>query len=87
MRRPGWSRCAQSDGVDIAFVANQYSLQRSRCATTLIGTGKSRHLRSAVDALEEPLDEQLLAELLAMRPPVGERTWPSGLPENSAEVG
>ena len=74
-------------GVDIAFVANQYSLQRSGCATTLIGTRKLHHLRSALDALEEPLDEQLLAELLAMRPPVGERTWPSGLPENSAEVG
>jgi aryl-alcohol dehydrogenase-like predicted oxidoreductase len=80
------SLCAEH-GVDIAFVANQYSLQRSRCATTLIGTGKSHHLQSAVDALEEPLDEQLLAELLAMRPPVGERTWPSGLPENGAEVG
>ena len=80
------SLCAER-GVDIAFVANQYSLQRSRCATTLIGTGKSHHLQSAVDALEEPLDEQLLAELLAMRPPVGERTWPSGLPENSADVG
>ena len=77
------SLCAKR-GVDIAFVANQYSLQRSRCATTLIGTGKSRHLRSAVDALEEPLDEQLLTELLAMRPAMGERTWPSGLPENSA---
>ena len=77
------SLCAER-GVDIAFVANQYSLQRPRCATTLIGTAKSRHLRSAVDALEEPLDEQLLAELLAMRPTVGERTWPSGLPENSA---
>jgi hypothetical protein len=33
------------------------------------------------------LDEQLLAELLAMRPSVGERAWPSGLSENSAEVG
>jgi hypothetical protein len=33
------------------------------------------------------VDEQLLTELLAMRPPVGERTWPSGLPEKSAEVG
>jgi L-galactose dehydrogenase len=80
------SLCARR-GVDIAFVANQYSLQRSGCATTLIGTRKSHHLRSALDALEEPLDEQLLAELLAMRPPVGERTWPSGLPENSAAAG
>jgi L-galactose dehydrogenase len=80
------SLCAQR-GVDIAFVANQYSLQRSGCATTLIGTRKSHHLRSALDALKEPLDEQLLAELLAMRPPVGERTWPSGLPENSAAAG
>jgi aryl-alcohol dehydrogenase-like predicted oxidoreductase len=75
--------CAERQ-VDISFVANQYSIQRSGCATTLIGTGKSRHLRSAVAAVETPLDDELIAELLALRPPAAERTWPSGLPENIA---
>jgi L-galactose dehydrogenase len=70
-------------GADIAFVANQYSIQRCGCVTTVIGTSKSHHLRSAVAAAETPLDEDLLHELLALRPPVEERTWTSGLPENN----
>lgn len=70
-------------GVDVAFVANQYAIQRSGCATTLIGTGRSHHLRSAVAAADAPLDETLVAELLALRPPVEERSWVSGLPENN----
>lgn len=70
-------------GVDVAFVANQYSIQRSGCATTLIGTGKSGHLRSAVAATDMELDEGLLDDLLALRPSVGERTWTSGLAENN----
>jgi L-galactose dehydrogenase len=70
-------------GVDVAFVANQYAIQRSGCATTLIGTGRSRHLHSAVTAAETPIDDALVAELTALRPPMGERTWSSGLPENN----
>jgi len=70
-------------GVDVAFVANQYAVQRSGCATTLIGTGRSQHLRAAVAAVESPVDEALLAELVALRPPPGERSWSSGLAENN----
>jgi L-galactose dehydrogenase len=70
-------------GVDIAFVANQYAVQRSGCATTVIGTARSAHLRSAVAAADAPLDEVLVAELLALRPPTEHRCWSSGLPENN----
>jgi L-galactose dehydrogenase len=76
------ARCAEH-GVDPAFVANQYSTQRSGCATTVIGTAKSRHLAAAVEAAETPLDEDLVAELVALRPPVGRRQWTSGLPDNN----
>ena len=62
-------------GVDIAFVANQFAVQRSGCATTLIGTAKSHHLRSAVDAVDAPLDEELVEDLLALRPPIADRAW------------
>lgn len=77
--------CAER-GVDIAFVANQYAIQRSGCATTLIGTGKAHHLRSAVAAVTAELDDQLVDELIALRPPVDERTWTSGLAENNGPV-
>jgi L-galactose dehydrogenase len=69
--------------LDVAFVANQYAIQRSGCATTLIGTAKSQHLRSAVGAADAPLDETLVAELLALRPPARDRSWVSGLPETN----
>jgi L-galactose dehydrogenase len=74
--------CAER-GADIAFVANQYSIQRSGCATTVIGTGKSHHLRSAVAATDTAPDEDLLQELMTLRPPIDERTWTSGLAENN----
>jgi L-galactose dehydrogenase len=73
----------QQRGVDLAFVANQYAIQRSGCATTVVGVGKRRHLASAIDAVSTPLDEELLAELLALRSPEGERQWISGLPANN----
>jgi len=77
---------AASRGADIAFVANQYAIQRSGCATTLIGTGKVSHLRSAVDAASAAIDEQLLQDLLALRPSAQKRIWTSGLAENNAAV-
>ena len=74
--------CAER-GADIAFVANQYSIQRSGCPTTVMGTSKSDHLRSAITAAETPLDDELLQALVALRPPIASRTWTSGLPENN----
>lgn len=70
-------------GVDPAFIANQYAIQRSGCATTLIGTANSAHLRAAIDAASTPIDEDLLAALIALRPPLASRQWRSGLPENN----
>jgi L-galactose dehydrogenase len=70
-------------GVDAAFVANQYAIQKSGCATTVVGVGKSRHLRSAIDAVSTPIDEGLVAELVALRPPEADRQWISGLPANN----
>jgi len=77
---------AAGRGADVAFVASQYAIQRSGCATTLIGTGRISHLRSAVEATETAIDESLLQELLALRPTVKERTWTSGLEENNVSA-
>ena len=74
--------CARA-GADLAFLANQYSIQRTAAATTLVGTRSSAHLRAAVAAASTPVDEERLSAVLALRPPAGERTWPSGLPENN----
>ena len=73
----------QRRGADVSFLANQYSIQRSGCATTLIGTTKQPHLDSAVAAVEEPIDEDLLAEVLAAVGADRGRHWISGLPQNN----
>lgn len=80
------ARMCADRGADIACVANQYAIQRSGCAATLIGTGKPHHLRSAVDAVTAELDDELVNDLIALRPPVDQRTWISGLAENNGPV-
>jgi aryl-alcohol dehydrogenase-like predicted oxidoreductase len=70
-------------GLDISFLANQYSIWRSGAATTVIGTSKIKNLESAIAAAQEPLDPELEEAFLALRPPAAERQWLSGLPENN----
>jgi len=74
---------AERLGVDIAFLANQFSIQRSGCATTVIGTVKPQHLDSAVRAADTPIDEDVLAEVLAAVGPARDTCWQSGLPDNN----
>ena len=76
-------KVCQDRSADVSFLANQYSIQRSGCATTLIGTAKQRHLDSAVAAVSEPIDEELLAEVLATIGPDRGRHWISGRAENN----
>lgn len=76
------ARAAAARGVDIAFLANQYAFQRVDCATTVIGTTNAAHVDAAVQALETPIDEDVLEEILALRLPLMEQQWSVGLPEN-----
>ena len=76
------ARTASEHGVDIAFLANQYALQRAAAATTVVGTTSIPHLESAVAALTTPIDEDVLEAVLAHRLPLAEQQWAVGLPEN-----
>jgi L-galactose dehydrogenase len=73
---------AQEHGVGISHLANQYAIQRSGAVTTVVGTTKLDHLRDAVAAADEPIDEELLAAVLAHRPDPATHQWDIGLPEN-----
>ena len=77
------ARTAERRGADIAFVANQYALQRVDCDTTVIGSTNVDHLNAAVSALTTPLNDELLAELLESRLPTSEQQWDVGRPENN----
>ena len=70
-------------GADIAFLANQFSIQRSGAATTVVGTTKLKHLEAAVAAEAAPIDEDLLAAVLAATADVRSLSWSSGLPDNN----
>jgi L-galactose dehydrogenase len=74
---------ASERGLDIAFLATQYAIQCSGAPTTVVGAGKSRHLQSAIEAANEPIDPELAAEFVALRPPEDERRWTMGLAENN----
>jgi L-galactose dehydrogenase len=74
---------AELHGADISLLANQYAIQRSGCATTLIGTAQPAHLDQAVQAATLPIDEDLLSAVLATVKDVRGLCWTSGLPENN----
>ncbi|MCD6290306.1 MAG: aldo/keto reductase [Anaerolineae bacterium] len=94
---PGWhpasdeikKTCAQaaaycrSKGVDIAKLALQFSLSNPRIHTTLVGTANPENIRKNVRWIEEPIDEELLAEVREILKPIANRTWPVGRPENN----
>ena len=73
----------QRHGADVSLLANQYSIQRSSCATALIGTTKQQHIDSALAAAEEPIYEEMLADVVAAVGPDRGRHWMSGLPQNN----
>lgn len=77
------ARACAERGVDIAFLANQFSIQRSGAPTTVVGTTKLKHLESAVAAEAHPIDEDLLAAVLAETADVHTLSWTSGLDENN----
>jgi aryl-alcohol dehydrogenase-like predicted oxidoreductase len=66
--------CAEK-GVDIAKLAIQFSLSNARVHTTLVGTSKSEKIAKNVRWLEEPLDRDLLEDVLAILAPVHNVTW------------
>jgi L-galactose dehydrogenase len=72
----------RSRGADIAQLALQFALGAPDVATTLVGTASPANLRKNAAWIEQPIDRDLLAEVLAILAPIHNCTWPSGRPEN-----
>jgi L-galactose dehydrogenase len=77
------SAAAQRFGIDISVLANQYSIQRSGCATTLVGTTNMKHLEEIAAAATAHIDEEALAAVIAAVGDVRGQSWTSGLLENN----
>jgi L-galactose dehydrogenase len=73
----------REQGVDIAQLAIQFSVSNPGIATTLVGTANPENIERNVRWAETPIDEALLAEVLAIMEPIHNQTWSSGRPENN----
>ena len=71
-----------SRGVDIVKLAVQFSISHPGIATTLVGTASEENLRKNVRYAEEPIDVELLGEVLAVLKPIRNHNFTRGLPEN-----
>jgi hypothetical protein len=76
--RPSHRRGLTASWRDVSFLANQYSIRRSSCATTLIWTIKQQHHDLGLAAAEEPIDEEMLADVVATVGRDRGRHWMSG---------
>jgi aryl-alcohol dehydrogenase-like predicted oxidoreductase len=70
-------------GVDIAQLALQFSCENPSLTTTIAGSANPANIRKWSEWLEEPIDRELLAEVLALFVPVKNLGHIEGLPENN----
>ncbi|MBJ7257066.1 MAG: aldo/keto reductase [Akkermansiaceae bacterium] len=70
-------------GVDIAQLALQFSCENPCLTTTIAGSANPANIRKWSEWLEEPIDRELLAEVLALFVPVKNLGHLEGLPENN----
>ena len=69
-------------GVDIASLAVRFCVEHPLIATTIPGTANPVNMANMLKWIEEPLDHELLTEVLAILAPVKDTLWPVGRPEN-----
>ncbi len=70
-------------GGDIAKLALQFSLEHPDIATTVTGSANPTNIRNWAKWADEPIDRQLLADVLALFAPVKNLGHAEGLPENN----
>jgi L-galactose dehydrogenase len=70
-------------GASIEKLAIQYALTKPEIATTLVGSADPAEMENNIQWAGEPIDRQLLDEVLAILKPVHNLTWRSGRPENN----
>jgi len=80
--REAAEHCAKR-GVDIAQLALQFSCAHPDITTTIAGSANPGNIRNWAKWLEEPLDESLLREILAIFEPVRNVGHLEGLRENN----
>jgi aryl-alcohol dehydrogenase-like predicted oxidoreductase len=68
-------------GVDVVKLAVQFSCSHPDIATTLVSTARPKNIRDNVAYVEEPIDENLLSEILNLLKPIHNLNYTRGRPE------
>lgn len=83
------ARCAEAaafcaaQGADLAKLALQFSVAHPDIHTTIVGTANPDRILENIRQIEDPLDPDLLTEVLKILNPIHNVTWPSGRSENN----
>jgi aryl-alcohol dehydrogenase-like predicted oxidoreductase len=73
-------------GADIAKLAVQFSTANERIPTTLVSTANPDNIANNARWIDEPIDEELLRDVLELLEPVRNVTWVSGRPEYNVNI-
>ena len=65
-------------GADVAFLGMQFCFAEGRIPSTITGTARREELAVNLRAMTEPIDRELLADVLKVLEPVKDTVWPSG---------
>ena len=77
------ARYCRERGSDLAKLALQFSVAHAEIPTNIIGTASPDRILQYIRQIEEPMDEELLRDVLKILEPIHNLTWSSGLPENN----
>ncbi|PTX97906.1 aldo/keto reductase [Opitutus sp. ER46] len=72
----------QAVGADIVKLAVQFCVAHPAIATTLVGSANPENIRRNVRYIEEPIDFELMAQVLAILKPIHNHNFTRGRPEN-----
>jgi L-galactose dehydrogenase len=77
--------CA-ANGSDIAKLALQFSIRNPDMSTCITGSASPERIAQWAQWAQEPIDEQLLLEVLAILKPIHNWSYIEGRPENNDET-
>src|SRR5699024_516420 len=75
------ARFCEMQGEDLAKLAIQYAVQNEKIPTTLVSTASEKNILKNIEWTNEPINKNLLREVLAILKPIHNQSWLSGREE------